>query len=244
MITPKTFFEILSPQLSQSLERNLPTLEKLKELTVKNVQSGKSVFVFGSGHSGLWALELYHRAGGASFVVPVVADWLLPSAGPPVIRVLERTQGLSPILLKRADARRGEMIWISSQSGINAASVDMAMEAKSMGLHVVAFTSVIHSQSVSSRHSSKKRLFEVADDVVDLGGFVGDASVPIRDDLKAGALSNLTAVFLAQSILVPACAELESLGIPCVYTSVNTPEGEIRNRSIEQTAQVRDRLLR
>ena len=214
---------------------------------VSDVSQKKSLFVFGSGHSGLFPLELYHRAGGASFLIPIVADYLLPSAGPPVVRVLERTPGAANALLNRAEPRAGEMVWISSQSGVNAAVVDFALEARKKGLHTVAFTSVVHSSAVSSRHSSGKRLFEVCDEVIDLGGYIGDACVPVSSgaqSFQAGPLSTLGSVFLGHSILVAVCAELEAQGVHCVYTSVNTPEGEERNREIEKLAAVRDPLLR
>jgi len=211
---------------------------------VGSVPTGKKLLVFGSGHSALFALELYHRAGGASFVLPVIEPCLLPTAGPPVIRVLERTPGVALPALARALPEAGEMIWIASQSGINHAAVDVAMEAKRLGLVTVGFTSRKHSEAVKARHPSGKRLFEVCDHVVDLGGFVGDAAVPIGGGLQAGPLSTLGSVFLAHSILVAACRELEAKGHRCTYTSVNTPEGEARNHAIELEAAKRDPLLR
>lgn len=136
------------------------------------------------------------------------------------------------------------MIWIASQSGINSAVVDFALEARKRGLYAVAFTSVAHSSSVPSRHSSGKRLFEVCDDVIDFGGFTGDACVPVAQNISAGPLSTLTSVLLGHSILVGACAMLEKRGTRCIYTSVNTPEGEARNQKLEERARKRDFLLR
>jgi len=231
------------PHLESVLTKNEATLASLAARLVSDVKQGRHLLVFGSGHSGLFPLELYHRAGGASFVLPLVADYLLPNAGPPVIRVLERTPGVANVLLARAKPVPGEMIWISSQSGINGAVVEFALEAKKLGLHTVAFTSIEHSSAVKSRHPSGKRLFEVCDETVDLGGFRGDACVELKPDLKAGPLSMLTSVFLGHSILVGACAELEAQGVRCVYTSVNTPEGEVRNQELERQASVRDPLL-
>jgi uncharacterized phosphosugar-binding protein len=239
-----SYAEVAIPHLSRIIGINRKVMERLVARLVKDVSAGKSLFVFGSGHSGIFPLELYHRAGGASFVIPVVADYLLPSAGPSVVRALERTAGTATALLARAEPRKGEMIWIASQSGINSAVVDFAIEAGSKGLVTVAFTSIPHSSSVKSRHSSGKKLFEVCDEVIDLGGFAGDASVPIGKDVNAGPLSTLSAVFLGHSILVAASAGLEALGRRCVYTSVNTPDGESRNKKLEKIAAKRDYLLR
>jgi len=214
---------------------------------VADVQKGHSLFVFGSGHSSIFPMEIYHLAGGPSFVIPLVADYLLPTAGPPVVRLLERTPGAANVLLARAQPRKGEMLWLASQSGINSSVIDLALQAKKLGMKTVAFTSLQHSRAVTSRHSSGKRLFEVCDDFVDLGGVVGDALVPVgkpRDALFAGPVSSLGAILMAHSILVAAMDQLENAGVRCVYTSVNTATGEDRNRAIEAKAALRDPLLR
>lgn len=242
--TVKSYSEIAVPHLSRIVEKNTAILEKLATQVVSDVKAGKSLFAFGSGHSAIFTMELYHRAGGCSFLVPIFADYLLPTAGPPVVRVLERTAAVANMMLERAEPKSGEMIWIASQSGVNAAVVDFALKAKSMGLVTVAFTSIDHSSQVQSRHSSGKRLFEVCDHTVDLGGFRGDACLEIAPGVRAGPLSSLGATLLGHSILTTACARLEADGVRCTYTSVNTPEGEARNKAIEAQAMKRDPLLR
>src|SRR5665213_3298692 len=138
MTTIKSYSEKAIPHLAALMTENEVVMKKISARLVKDVKDGKSLFVFGSGHSGIFPLELYHRAGGASFVIPIVADYLLPSAGPPVVRVLERTPAAALALLARSGARKGEMIWISSQSGINGAVVEFALKAKERGLYTVA----------------------------------------------------------------------------------------------------------
>lgn len=240
----RTFSETAVPHLARIVEKNEKGMEEIVDRLVVDVKSGRSLFAFGSGHAAIFTMELYHRAGGCSFLVPVFADYLLPTAGPPVVRVLERTAAVANMMLARAEPRAGEMIWISSQSGINPAVVDFALEAKRLGLFTVGFTSVEHSSSVASRHSSGQRLFEVCDRVMDTGGFRGDACLDIAPDVRAGPLSTLSSVLLGHSILTTACSRLEREGVRCTYTSVNTPEGESRNKAIEKAAMVRDILLR
>lgn len=231
------------PLLEGLIEKNARTMERLADRIVEDVKKGRSLFVFGSGHSAIFPMELYHRAGGASFVVPVIADYLMPTAGPSVVRVLERTPGSATPILHRAQMKKGEMLWLSSQSGINGAVVDAALEAKKLGLYTVAFTSVEHSRSVASRHPSGKRLFEVCDATIDFGGRKGDALVDLGDETRAGPFSTLASVLAGHSILVAACSRLEAQGVRCVYTSVNTPEGEKRNRAMESKASKRDPKL-
>ena len=243
-ITVRSYSETALPHLGRIIDRNEKGMGEIVDLLVADVKVGKSLFAFGSGHAAIFTMELYHRAGGCSFLVPVFADYLLPTAGPPVVRVLERTAAAATMMLARAEPKPGEMSWISSQSGINTAVVDFALEAKRLGLFTVAFTSVEHSSSVASRHPSGKRLFEVCDRVMDTGGFRGDACLEIAPDVRAGPLSTMGSVLLGHSILTAACSRLERDGVRCTYTSVNTPEGEARNKAIEKAAMVRDPLLR
>ncbi|MDR3608792.1 MAG: sugar isomerase domain-containing protein [Oligoflexia bacterium] len=236
------------PHLGKIVAANETVLKKLAAALVKGVPAGKRLLVFGSGHSAIFPMELYHRAGGAAFVVPVVAEYLLPTAGPSVVRVLERTSGAATPAFNRVAPKKGEMLWLASNSGINAAVVELALEAGKRGLKTVAFTNLAHSRAVPSRHASGKRLFEVCDEVVDIGGVRGDAAIPLasrdKGTVSAGPLSTLSTVLLGNSVLVLAMAELEKKGHPCVYTSVNTPEGETRNRKLEAAAAKTDFLLR
>ncbi len=155
-IDVRTYSQFAIPHLQALVEKNTAVMERISKQLVADVKAGRCLLVFGSGHSSIFSFELYHRAGGASFVIPVVADYLLPTAGPPVVRILERTPGVANMLLSRVKPKAGEMIWLASQSGINAAIIDLALEAKKQGLRPIAFTSVTHSSAVASRHSSDR----------------------------------------------------------------------------------------
>ena len=244
-MSPNLFAEEAKKHLSRLFEANQTLISELERRLVTDVTQGKSLFVFGSGHSSIFTLELYHRAGGASFVVPIFVPELIPSVGPHRVRKAERDAQTVQGLLAKTGAKPGEMIWIASQSGINGVTVDLALQAKTLGMTTVAFTSRVHSSSVQSRHPSGQRLFEVCDHVMDLGGYVGDASIATPDGkTRVGPLSSLGMIFLGQSVISSACLRLEKQGVNCVYTSVNTPEGERRNVELEKTASVRDPLLR
>ncbi len=237
--------EIAIDNLKDALSANRAVMEKLSGQMIESIAGGSLLYAFGSGHSSMFPMELYHRAGGASFVIPLFADFLMPTAGPPVVRVLERTPEIANVILKRAEPKVGDWVWIFSQSGVNSAVVDFAILAKSMGLKTVAFSSLNHSQNVPARHSSGKKLYEVCDIAIDIRGVRGDAAIEMTPGgSKAGPLSSLTSIFLANTIITTVCQELEKRGESCVYTSVNTPEGEARNRAIETKAALRDPLLR
>lgn len=239
-----SYGEVTLPHLKRILSLNEKVLEDIARKIISDVQKKRSLFVFGSGHSALLPLELFHRAGGPSFLVPLIADCFLPSAGPKMVRFMERSAGSANLLLERAQPKRGEMLWLVSQSGINPAIVELALFARSKKMRTVAFTSTAHSRTVPSRHRSGKKLYQVCDQVVDLGGVSGDAILPLSASTSIGPVSTLSGVFLAHSLLSFAMAELTKRRIPCFYTSVNTPQGERMNQKLELKASLRDPLLR
>ena len=232
------------PHLANILHLNRSLMEGLADRIVQDVKGGRSLFLSGSGHSALIPLELYHRAGGPSFVIPMVADFFLPIAGPSVVRLIERTEQSFGFLFDRIRPKEEEMLWIFSQSGVHPAVVEFAIEARRRRLYVVAFTSLTHSSQLSPQHTSGKKLFEVCEWVVDLGGALGDAAVTQEGVPAVGPLSTLAGVFLSHSILCSALIQLERSGIRCVYASVNTPDGGLRNRDLEIQAGARDPLVR
>jgi len=240
----KAYAKGATAHLQRVLDSNLKKMDQLAEKISKDAQQGKSLFAFGSGHSALLPLELFHRAGGASFLIPLVAEPFLPSAGPSLVRLMERTPKSANFLLDRAQPKKGEMLWLFSQSGINPAIIDMAEYAHAKGLYTVAFTSLSHSKAVPSRHPSGRKLFQVCDEVMDLGGIRGDAIVPISKSMSVGPVSTLGGIFLAHCILSETLLKLERRGKKFAYTSVNTPEGEQRNKTLERKGSKRDPLLR
>ena len=226
-------------------------MERISERLVRDVKKGKALFGTGFGHSALVPMELFHRAGGPVFFIPLLLNEILPLSGPNVVRIFERSPDFAEVLLSRFQPKKGEMIWIFSQSGINSIAVEMALLARQRGLYVVGFTSLKHSQATASRHKSGKKLYQICDAVVDLGGKIGDAALEIQpgalDDVRlpsVGPLSSLSGIFLAHSILSVVSCRLEQGGIRSVYTSVNTPEGEERNRELQRKAAQRDPRLR
>jgi uncharacterized phosphosugar-binding protein len=231
-------------EIQKALESNQAVFEKLHERLVEQVQKGGRLLIFGSGHSSVMAFEAYHRAGGPSFVFPLVADYLLPTAGPPIVRRLERTPGIVEPILARAQPTAIDTVFIFSQSGMNPSTIDLALAAKKASATTVAWSSLKHSASVKSRHPSGKKLYEVCDHAVDLGGVMGDAAVEVSPRVMAGPISTLSGVFLLHSLLVEVSADLELAGKRVVYTSVNTPGGEERNRAMEAEAAKKDWLMR
>ena len=140
-----------------------------------------------------------------------------------------------------------DLLLVASNSGINAVPVEMALEGKARGLTVVVVTSVAHSRAQTPRHASGKRLFEVADHVLDNGGAPGDVAVPVPGGpagARMGPTSGVVGAFLVTAWIVRIAERLAARGIePPVYVSANVAGGDAHNREAEAPYRGRIRLL-
>ena len=81
---------------------------------------------------------------------------------------LENVQGFGPVLWRNFAISPDDCLLAISTSGCNAVTIDVALEAKRLGMFVVAMlTSLAHAAVSTSRHESGKKLHEVADLVLD-----------------------------------------------------------------------------
>jgi uncharacterized phosphosugar-binding protein len=210
-------------------------LEQTAQTIFTSLRAGGVFHVFGSGHSHALAEEAYHRAGGLVPVNAIQEMFLTPLTPPGTSSQLERMPGLAKIILDSHDLRPGEVLMVISNSGINPVPIEVALEGKSRGLTVVALTSLRHSQGVPTRHASGKRLFEIADIVLDNCGEPGDAAV--RYEKFQGAVGSTSLLAGAYVINSLACRVVElflAQGLtPPVYLSANLPGGDEHNRELE-----------
>ena len=93
---------------------------------------------------------------------------------------IERLSGYAKILVDLYGVSCGDVVLIASNSGRNAYPIELALEAKSRGAHVVAITSMKHTTAQASRHSCGKNLYQIADIVIDNCGEVGDCALSIE----------------------------------------------------------------
>ena len=215
------------------------------DLIFSSLAADGVLHVFGSGHSHLVAEEAFHRAGGLVPVNAMTEPFLTPLTPPRKSGRFERVSGIAAILLDYHEPRPGEVLLIVSNAGINPVPVELALEARARGLTVIAITSLRHAQTVASRHASGKRLFEVADLVIDNCGEVGDGAVTFPGFAeKVGPTSLLAGAFIVNSIVCGVVERFVTKGLtPPVYLSANLPGGDEHNRRLEAKYKVRIKLL-
>jgi uncharacterized phosphosugar-binding protein len=207
------------------------------DLVVEGLRAGGVVQAFGTGHSQALAMELSGRAGG---LVPTnmiaLRDLVLLGGEPPELLFtehLERDPAVGRRLYELAGVSPADVFVMASNSGGNGSVVELAHAVKEHGHPLVVITSMAHSGLVTSRHPSGKRLFELADVVLDNGAPYGDA-VLSTGGIAVCAISSITAALLAQMIVAEVVRTMLAAGeTPPVYLSSNVPEGDAHNTALE-----------
>ncbi|MEN6372476.1 MAG: SIS domain-containing protein [Armatimonadota bacterium] len=212
------------PKYQEYQEKALGVLQKIAatqsepiqyaaRIVAEHIANNGILYLLGSGHSLITALEAHGRAGG---MVPI--DIIFDKT----FGKIERLPGYAELLLKQYDVDNGVVVVISN-SGRNPLPIEVALESKKRGAKVIALTSLSHSKFVTSRHPSGKRLFEIADVVVDNCCEPGDAIVEIEGVRgKVGATSSVACTFIINSILVQATENIAKMGVtPPVLISAN-----------------------
>ncbi|MFM9368295.1 SIS domain-containing protein [Streptomyces sp. Da 82-17] len=205
------------------------------------VESGGRLFAFGAGHSSLAAQDVVYRAGGLALMnllaVPgVVGVDVMPAT---LGSALERVDGLAAAVLDTSPARPGDVLVIISLSGRNALPVEMAMNARALGLKVIGVTSVAYASETRSRHVSGTFLKDHCDIVLDSKIAVGDAELTAEGVAAPfGPASSVVTHALLQATMAAAAGELAARGFdPPMLRSGNVDGGhEWNGRVFEQYA--------
>ena len=214
--------------LNQAWTNNAPTIARLAPIIGASMAQGGVVHTFGSGHSELISREIIGRAGGFVCVTGVID----PTGG-----FIENLPGYGARLIERYDRQYqlipGEVIIVISNSGKNGSPIDVALYAKQKGLTVVALSCLAMSRVTPSQHSGGKRLFEVADHVLDNGGVPGDAIVEVAPGLNAGPTSTLIGCSVLNGLMLATMDWLKANGHPLpVLRSQNLPGAIEHNREL------------
>ena len=216
-------------------ETQMDSLRQSAEIIAESLIADGMIYGFGTGHSHMLAEELFYRAGGLARVYPILDEGLMLDSSAAKSTSFERLHGYAEALLNDYPVKEGDVIIIASNSGRNAVTIEMAMEAKKRGMKVLALTSLKHSRSAASRHSSGKRLFELADVVIDNCGCAGDASIEFEEIGSVGPTSTVIGALLLQSIICEAVEIMLANNVkPEVYISSNVGSGDSNQALIEK----------
>jgi uncharacterized phosphosugar-binding protein len=196
-------------------------LETAARMVADSVAAGGMLHLFGAGHSQLLGLDAYVRAGGLACVHPILDPALSPATGLELARA-ERTEGRGAALVDGEDLRPGEVVLIASNSGVNAAPVEVALGCRERGLRVVALTNLEQAKATAPRHSSGARLHELADVVIDNRCPAGDAALTLPSGDRVGPLTTVVGAAVVAALCARVAELLHQRGHrPLVLTSQN-----------------------
>ena len=214
---------LVGAQMDAAVSTQRPVLEAAAARIADALVAGRFLYAFGTGHSHMLAEEIFYRAGGLACAAAILDPPLMLHEGAAASSDREREPGYAARLLARYPLAAGDVLVVASNSGRNAVPVEMALAARERGLTVIALTSLAHSRAFPSRHPSGKRLFEVADLVLDNQGIPGDAGLELPGlPRRVGPTSSLTGILLLNALVVRAIElALDRGHCPDVYASSN-----------------------
>jgi uncharacterized phosphosugar-binding protein len=146
---------------------------------------------------------------------------------------LENVQGFGPVLWRNFATDPADALLAISTSGGNAVTVDVALEAKRLGLFVVALTSLAHSRVSTARHESGRKLHEVADLVLDHHAPPGDAAVWVEGlETPVAPVSSVSGCTVINLIKADVARRLTEAGQPPKVLTASCHLGAERARDL------------
>ncbi|MBS2964214.1 SIS domain-containing protein [Actinocrinis puniceicyclus] len=233
-----SFLGKVREQLDRIESTQGPAIERAADLIAACLADGGVLQVFGTGHSEALAMELCGRAGGLIPTNKLALRDLVILGGEDAAALAdpkaERDPDLAGRVWKLAPIAPADVVVIASQSGGNGSTVQLAQIAREQGHPVIAITSLEHSRRITSRHPSGKRLFELADVVVDNAAPHGDAVLELPGGGRACAISSIGNAVIAQLLVAAVTMRLLARDVePPIYQSANIAGGDAHNDAWE-----------
>jgi len=195
----------------------LANIRKAAEFAAESIAKGGLVHLFGSGHSVIPVLDIFPRYGSFAGFHPLMDSRLmwfqvLGSGGVRELLQLERTEGYIAGFLSNFKFEPIDTMVVYSHGGLNAAPIEVALHAKSLGLKVVAVTSLDNAKIARATHSSGKKLADLGDAVIDnccppVDAVVDVAGVPVA------ASSTFAVIAISMALVAETATSLAKRGV-------------------------------
>lgn len=205
----------------------IDNIEKASKLFAKSISTNGLVHMYGSGHSRMAVEEMFPRYGSFPGFHPIVElstsfhNQVVGANGQRQAMFIENIEGLGEKILRNFIFKENDSFLLFSTTGVGGVVVDMALELKKMGMPVVAITSVESGENAEPKHSSGKKLKDLADIVINTCVPIGDAAVKIDNLVYPVAPTSTIANSVVINMIKARVAELltEDGQPPVVLTS-------------------------
>jgi uncharacterized phosphosugar-binding protein len=224
------YFSEIVARLEALRQSLVEPMRQAEEAIVETARRDGLVYVFGTGHSHMLAEEVHFRAGGLALTVPILAAPTMLHEGAVAGTAYERMEGIVGPIMDRYPIGANDVLFVSSNSGVNAAPLEAASIGRARGATVIAITSVAYSTAAAN---GRERLADIAHIVLDNGAPPGDAVVSIEgSDLKVGPVSTAIGVTIINAIMAAVAARLAGDGDAPIYLSANMPGASAVNEQL------------
>jgi len=226
-MSAQNYLGIVQWILAEIQSREMTAIKAAARLMAASIRRKGRVYMFGSGHSVIPVLDIFPRYGGFVGFFPLCDPRLMWSnvIGPGGARELlwlERQEGYAKVFLQSFPLEPRDVMLVFSHGGLNAAPIEVALEARARGLKVVAVS--WHANAAAGRrpHSSGKALSEIADVAIDNHVPPEDALVDVGQTERVAAGSTVAAVSIAMALVAETAAALAKAGkVPPTFVSPN-----------------------
>jgi len=239
MTAAEEYLNKVSGILSTIRETQTEKIAQAAQAFVQSIQSGGRVYLFGSGHSVIPVLDIFPRYGSFVGFQPIFDPRLMWSnvVGPGGARELlwlERREGYVAVVLQSYRLEACDSLLVFSHGGLNAAPIEMALEAKKKGLTVVSVSSHQNRSQSKASHSSGKTLADASDIAIDNCVPPEDALVSVEGiPEKFAAGSTAAAVSIAMALVAETGARLVAAGSkPPTFVSPNVGLAPDHNQEV------------
>jgi uncharacterized phosphosugar-binding protein len=218
----------ITDTLSRIRESQKDNIDIAAQQFAESIASGGRVYMFGSGHSVIPVLDIFPRYGSFIGFYPIYDPRLMwfNVVGPGGARELlwlEQREGYAKVILSSYELSPQDSLLLFSHGGLNAAAIEMGIEAAKSGAKIVSVSSLSNYRQAAAKHSSGKKLADVSDVAI-------DNCVPPEDALiaaegipeKFAAGSTVAAVSIAMTLVAETGRLLVSKGHhPSTFVSPN-----------------------
>lgn len=227
-MTPTSeYLRILHEVLARIEATQAEGIEDAARTCATTIAAGGVVHVFGCGHSRIIVEELWPRYGSYPGFHPIVELSLTAyhqvtgANGQRQAMFLENVPGLAAAIVRNFNLGTDDALIAISSGGTSVVTVELAEVLAARGLTVIAITALEHSRLSAAKAPSGRRLFEVADIVLDTCTPVGDAAIHLPGlDAPVGPTTTVAGAALANAVKVRVAELLLAKGItPAVLPS-------------------------
>ncbi|MGA2975481.1 MAG: sugar isomerase domain-containing protein [Spirochaetia bacterium] len=235
--------------LLEQIEGEERSIHDAAKLMSETIVRDELIHVIGTGgHSNIGTYEMFNRAGGLGPVNGILDPGTLLSMGALRSTRIERTPGYAPAVLDAFNVTGGVLIIINAY-GINAMTIDTAVEGRRRKIPTIGVTSRSFGDNIPAdhpaRHPSGKNLYQLVDVFVDCHMPLGDAVVEFENVApRVAPVSTLVLSYTLNLMVIETVRLLKEQGFePPIWTSGNMPGGQEAGRKLVEKYRSRIRLL-